>query len=363
VNEVGRDASAAVWAEGKGASPAVVVDLVGAQAAERVSFVYPQLARGLLDALDASTCAVDAQGIIIAVNAAWRAFSAHNGGNERRTGLGVDYQAACAVPGDSADAHDAAKVAEGLRGVMAGGTARFQHDYPCHSPQEHRWFSVRVAPLDLQGGRGAVLSHVDVTQLHDVQEALAHQSLHDALTGLPNRLLLNDRLSQALADARRLHLTVGVGFLDLDHFKRINDTLGHAAGDDLLVQVAKRLRRQLRNGDTAARLAGDEFVVVWRNLATQDDAAGLRSRLTEALAPPFTLGGTEIAVSISIGVALSQHEQTGPELLVAADTVMYEAKRQSRVQPRPSDAVPGSGLPVRHQVTSTVPDASGLGRS
>jgi diguanylate cyclase (GGDEF)-like protein len=308
------------------------VDLNETQRAEQVAYVYPQLARGLLDALDASTCALDAQGVIIAVNAAWRAFCAHNGGNERRTGLGVDYQAACAVPGDSADAQDAAAVGAGLRGVMAGAVARFQHDYPCHSSQEHRWFSVRVAPLDLQGGRGAVLSHVDVTQLHDVQEALAHQSLHDALTGLPNRLLLNDRLTQALADARRMRLTVGVGYLDLDHLKRINDSLGHAAGDDLLVQVAERLRSHLRDGDTAARLAGDEFVIVWRNLATESHAAALRSRLTEALTPPFTLGGTKIAVTASLGVALSQPEHTGVELLAAADTAMYDAKRQRRAK-------------------------------
>ena len=189
-----------------------------------------------------------------------------------------------------------------------------------------RWFSVRITPADVDGSGGAVVSHVDVTDMHDVQQALAHQALHDGLTGLPNRLLLTDRISQALLDRGRNNGEVAVAFLDLDHFKRVNDSFGHPVGDALLVQVAERLSQRIRATDTLARLSGDEFVVVWRGLNTPDEALALSELLVQALLEPFDLGGPTVNVSASVGLVVASPTDDVEDLLHASDAAMYEAK-------------------------------------
>jgi diguanylate cyclase (GGDEF)-like protein len=145
---------------------------------------------------------------------------------------------------------------------------------------------VRISPTAIDGSPGAVISHVDVSAMHQVQETFLHQSLHDTLTGLPNRVLL-DRLERALVDSARQGNHLAVAFLDVDHFKRVNDSLGHPAGDELLRQVAERLRNAVRQGDTLSRYAGDEFVVLFRDLADPLDVGLLSDRLLRAFAEPF----------------------------------------------------------------------------
>ena len=284
---------------------------------------YERLAHSLLDALDAPTCAVDPSSRIVAVNAAWRAFATAGGLDPDAAGEGASYLEVCdGVSSDAQDAPVAAEVAAGLRDVLSGRAVRYQRDYPCHSPDEQRWFSVRIAAADVDGGRGAVVTHVDVSQMQQTQEELAHQALHDGLTGLPNRLLLTDRLAQALADCRRRGTQLAVAFIDLDHFKRVNDSLGHPAGDALLVEVGRRLRTNVRVGDTLARFSGDEFVVVWRDLADVTEAIGLSSRLSDALAQPFDLGSATVTVTASVGLTVGGASQTAEELLLAADAAM-----------------------------------------
>ena len=290
-----------------------------------------RLAHGLLDALEAPTCAVDHRGRIVAVNEAWRAATAAGGGDPDRCGLGSDYLAVCdAVRGEDGDAHSAHEVAAGLRGVLSGRSARFEHEYPCDSPDAQRWFSVRVSPVEVEGARGAVISHVDVSGLRRVQDELSHLALHDVLTGLPNRLLLSDRLQQALVDSSRDGRHAAVAFVDLDRFKRVNDSLGHAAGDALLVQVAARLRAVLRAGDTLSRFAGDEFVVVLRHLPSASEAVLLGDRLVAALDAPFELDGASVSITASVGVVVAREGQTAEQLLLEADAAMYDAKARGR---------------------------------
>ncbi|CAN5285412.1 hypothetical protein BH24ACT10_BH24ACT10_05840 [soil metagenome] len=294
--------------------------------AERLARRYERLSRSLLDALEASTCAVDRQSRIVAVNAAWRAVSPGGEPDARPS-----YLAVCdAVPAGSDDAPTARQVATGLREVLSGRQRRFSAEYPCRIGDETRWYSVRIAVADVEGGRGALVTHVDVSDLQRTQEALTHQALHDPLTGLPNRALLADRLAQALADSTRRGTSTAVALLDLDHFKRVNDSLGHSSGDALLRQVAERLSGQLRSGDTLARFSGDEFVVVWRDLHHESEVAALSGRLTEALAAPFDVGGSSVTISASTGVALGRSPQTADELLLAADAAMYDAKGHAR---------------------------------
>ena len=157
----------------------------------------------------------------------------------------------------------------------------------------------------------------------------AHKALHDHLTGLPNRDLLQDRLKHAVTRAKRHQSLIGVMFLDLDGFKPINDTLGHAVGDELLVAIARRLEDGLRGSDTPARFGGDEFVVLCEDVADEQHVVSIAERLQRAIAEPFMIGEHELCVTSSMGVVVSDGREDGAEeLLRNADTAMYRAKRQ-----------------------------------
>jgi diguanylate cyclase (GGDEF)-like protein len=158
---------------------------------------------------------------------------------------------------------------------------------------------------------------------------LAHRALHDALTGLPNRMLLLDRLGYALAQSERGDTSVAIFFLDLDGFKGVNDRLGHLAGDALLRGIAGRLLAWVRPGDTVSRFGGDEFTVLVREVAGPDEAARIAERLTEAVRSPLSVEGDEISLTPSIGIALNRGIRKPEELLERADRAMYSAKRSS----------------------------------
>src|SRR3954447_4719085 len=155
-------------------------------------------------------------------------------------------------------------------------------------------------------------------------DTMLHQALHDALTGLPNRALFTDRLKHALTHGRRRGTACGVIFLDLDRFKTVNDSLGHAAGDELLVSVARRIDDSLRSADTSARLGGDEFAVLLEDLAGPEECVIVAQRIADALRAPVVVQGREVFVSASVGIACGRHGAS--ELLRQADVAMYRAK-------------------------------------
>jgi diguanylate cyclase (GGDEF)-like protein len=157
---------------------------------------------------------------------------------------------------------------------------------------------------------------------------LAQRALHDALTGLPNRMLLLDRLSYALAQSERGDAFVAIFFLDLDGFKGVNDRLGHLAGDALLRGVAGRLLAWVRPGDTVSRFGGDEFTVLVREVAGRDEAAEIAERLVEAVRSPLSVEGEELSLTPSIGIALDRGIRKPEEMLERADRAMYSAKRR-----------------------------------
>ena len=167
----------------------------------------------------------------------------------------------------------------------------------------------------------------DITERKQMEAYVLHQSFHDSLTGLPNRLLLLDRMTQATAHRERLHAQVAVLFIDLDHFKEINDTLGHAAGDRLLQDVAERLIACVRDGDTVARLGGDEFVVMLTGLHQLEDAAVVAEKIIAAVSAGCQIEGSELHVTPSIGIAIFPDDGDDPDtLLRSADIAMYHAK-------------------------------------
>ena len=203
--------------------------------------------------------------------------------------------------------------------VLADGTLRWVHDqaFPVRDAQGKVY---RIA------GIGA-----DVTHRKEAEEKLVYLAHYDGLTGLPNRVLFFDRLKQTLAQAGRRGMLAAVMFLDLDRFKVVNDTLGHAVGDDLLRQVAQRLSACTRMGDTVARFSGDEFVLIVNDLQSAEDARHIAQKVLLAFAEPFRVGGHEVFVSTSIGISMYPSDcEDEQALLKNADTAMYRAKESGR---------------------------------
>jgi diguanylate cyclase (GGDEF)-like protein/PAS domain S-box-containing protein len=188
-----------------------------------------------------------------------------------------------------------------------------------------RIFDLAISDVGDAVGHEAILwSLHDVTDRSRLEEGLRHQALHDSLTGLPNRVLAADRIGIAAARARRNGSELGVLFVDLDNFKHVNDSLGHAAGDELLRVVATRLLETVREVDTVARLGGDEFAVIVEDVG-DGEATALAERIRTALRAPVEITGTRVSITASVGIALETPEQAG-DLLRHADVAMYEAK-------------------------------------
>lgn len=207
-----------------------------------------------------------------------------------------------------------------------------------HLQRKHRTKDGRVIDVEatarqfMQGGHPVWLTLInDITERKLAEERLLHLAHYDVLTSLPNRVLFYDRLKQALAQARRNQWITGVMFIDLDRFKNVNDTLGHAVGDNLLQQVSERLIGSVRTGDTVGRLGGDEFAIVLSDLSSAQDANLVAQKIMVSFKEPFKLAGVELYVTASIGITLYPDDSTDQETLIKnADAAMYRAKAVGR---------------------------------
>ena len=209
-----------------------------------------------------------------------------------------------------------------------------------HRVRRERSFGLRVPPAgiaeinQINDDFNALLDELQAWQNHQQKEhaSLSHRANHDSLTGLSNRALLDAELARAVAEARLTDGRAAVLFLDSDHFKQINDTHGHAAGDCVLVAIAARIKRQLREGDLVARLGGDEFAILLRPLRSGADAVHIADQIIDDMRAPIALpGGGNIVTSLSIGVAVfPDHARDAVALVGAADDAMYRAKQSRR---------------------------------
>ena len=238
------------------------------------------------------------------------------------------------MPAASRESHE-----QGLARVVAGGAPRLVgssnvlvHGLRSDGQEFPVELTLRAVPLPGKPMFVGVMR--DVTERRALEDKLSHMAQFDSLTGLPNRALFMDRLETAMARALRSRRALGVMFLDLDGFKAINDTLGHRAGDEVLVQVAQRLASGVRRTDTVARLGGDEFTVLLEDLSDPEEAPlAVADKLLEALRAPMMASGRPVSVTASIGLALHPPEARpfdASELLSRADSAMYDAKRAGK---------------------------------
>jgi len=230
---------------------------------------------------------------------------------------------------------DRARLREDLDAHRRGITPRFENEHRIlHSDGSYRWVVVRGMAQRDEDGRALRVagSLTDITERKIAEKQLAQEALYDPLTGLPNRAFLTDLLDRAHRRAQR-HEDIGfaVLFLDLDRFKEVNDSLGHAAGDEMLREVSRRLIQSVRPGDVVSRFAGDEFCILLDDLDDPGDTTRVADRVQEALRDPIVIDGREVQTSVSIGIAVSAGEGPEPSVLLRnADNAMYRAKARGR---------------------------------
>ena len=287
------------------------------QAAEQHSFVRT------LDLLEEAVLEVDRRGRIVSANSGWWLLVGQTPVAEASLLTHVHEEDRSAF-----ELH--------LMGLVSGHKDEFRGRYRFQTPSRpEQWMECRFVVErndmgDVMGARGVLR---DITKSYLQERHITHMALHDALTSLPNRVLLEDRIKQAIQQATRTGNRVGVCFIDLDHFKNINDAYGHKAGDALLLSLSQILKGGLRDGDTLARWGGDEFVVLLPDLTSPDAVRQVAQKMVEAMRQTITLDGLAVNATFSMGIAVyPDDESTGDidSLLAQADRAMFYAKSQGR---------------------------------
>lgn len=297
-------------------------------AAEREKFLL-----AMLEALVEQVAVVDQNGTIVYVNPAWIRFGEDNGIPTQTIWPGVNYLEICrAAKGDRI----AQRVAQSVERVLLGQSGNSATvEYPCHSPTAQRWFLMRVTRMTTHLGRFAVVVHENITRRKLAELRAAALAVQDPLTGLANRRAFNHAFSRAWLRCRRAGLPVSLLSLDLDHFKQLNDTYGHPAGDACLKWVARTIRRYARRSeDIAARVGGEEFALLLPETSLEV-ARQIAEQLRRAIARHDEKRGVPVAsITASIGVvgAIPTREMKPDMLIAAADVALYAAKRNGRNQ-------------------------------
>lgn len=303
------------------------------------------LAEAILDSLTANVAVVDSTGVIITANAAWKRFANDNRCGDRAHYVGANYFAICEDAVRRDGDRQAAAALTGIRAVLRHERDSFTLEYPCHSPAEKRWFRLRATRLSVAGLAACVVAHENVTTEKIAEQALREaerqlrESLErerllartDELTGLVNRRHFLELAEHECAVARRYGLRLAVVLFDIDGFKKMNDSHGHLAGDEILKDVARRAGEQVRSADVLARYGGEEFIVLVPE-STAQSAAVIAERIRKGVAErAFHTSAGTAAVTISAGVSeMQSNSDTLEDLIRRADRALYDAKGAGR---------------------------------
>ncbi|MCB2226844.1 MAG: EAL domain-containing protein [Desulfarculaceae bacterium] len=280
---------------------------------------HSRLLEQVLESTSEGIAVTDAMGQVQMVNAAFCQICGHEAGQANGQSLaGLNQHP------DAAGVYAAIFAALEDEGVWGGEVVHQRPD----GHEFHQWLSV----ARMGGDQGRLVWAVrDISAIKNSEEKITYLAYHDALTGLPNRRLFNDRLEKAIASSARKDQRLALLFLDLDNFKHVNDGLGHAAGDELLRETSARLADTVRDEDTVARLGGDEFIVLLMGIREPEYAGVVAQRVLDAMARPFSLRGREFFLSASVGITLFPDDGREAETLMAnADMAMYRAKGAGR---------------------------------
>lgn len=289
-------------------------------------------ASAVVDALGSHIAILDMAGTIVAVNEAWRQFAIANTVNPHKVSEGANYIAVCEVAAAEGD-EDARRMLDIIRRVASGASRAETFEYPCHSPTEERWFTVGVRRFRAEQDNYLVVWHENITARRKSEAEARHLALHDHLTGLPNRRLIEERANALLTKAESSGRDVAVVFLDVDNLKYANDAYGHFVGDAVIQAVAEDLRAAVRGEDLVARMGGDEFIVVLADLdGDGKQLAEKRARqILGKIRTSVEVDAHSIPAGASAGVAVYPYDGASfEELARHADAAMYEAKRRGR---------------------------------
>lgn len=294
----------------------------------------------VFNSIEDQIAVIDDAGTIVDVNLAWKDFGIENGLSPKFTSVGCNYlNVVCsAAEGDS----HASEAAQGIQDVVSGKRASFYLEYPCHGPNEKRWFIMRVKPLEDEAKNLFVISHHNITQRRLAEEQANHLAMHDPLTGLANRRYFTLKLDREIRRSIRNQTMISLIAVDVDYFKDYNDEFGHFAGDQCLENVAQTLLSYARRpSDLAARLGGDEFFLLLgdTNFAESQKVA---DEILVAINDLRINFGDSKQVTVSMGVASMIPRQIQHEdfLLQEADRALYRAKLAGRnrvIHIQPSD--------------------------
>lgn len=317
----------ATWLNGQRIQFAVIRDITARKQAEEALWLEKERAQVTLQSIGDAVITTDIEGKIEYLNQVAEELTGWT--LARATGMKLEevFRIRSEINGELAESPVTRCLNEGRIVGLAN------HTVLVHKDGHHYAIEDSAAPIRDRDGSiiGAVLVFHDVTAKRNLLRQMTHQAYHDSLTGLPNRLLFNDRLNQAISQAHRKNRKVAVLFLDLDRFKLVNDTLGHAVGDRLLQAVGHRLKSIMREGDTIGRQGGDEFIIILPEVSSDTEAGIVAQKLLSVFSTPFLLENEEVFITPSIGISLYPTDGDDFEtLLKHADTAMYHAKESGR---------------------------------
>ncbi|MBC8237749.1 MAG: sensor domain-containing diguanylate cyclase [Helicobacteraceae bacterium] len=293
--------------------------------------------KSVLDTITEHIVVIDEKGDILFVNKSWSSFGQDNSCAINDSWNGINYLEECdraAAMGDNFGV----EAGKGIRSIINTDEESFYFEYPCHSPKEKRWFMMHVTSFFMEDANCFVISHQNITERKLAEEKVLNQSRIDGLTDIPNRRYFNEFLDEEWKRCRRLGLPISLVIIDLDHFKLLNDTYGHQAGDECLQSVGKILKEfgGARPGDLCARYGGEEFAIVYGN-TTLDEAKILASKLLDeirSLNIPNEKSLLLPTLTASIGLATMYPNENNSETLLIkkSDELLYSAKENGRNQ-------------------------------